>query len=96
MVGLNTNEHAATRARATRAQSIEPHATYAGTDDEPRFIREARKIAAEWQAAKIDGVLIDANTADRMVKVYEALSASNQERVEGVGLARFAAFVWKV
>jgi len=62
---------------------------------EPAFITAARKIAAEWQAAKVEGVLLDASTAARMVQAYDALKPENQAKVEKVGLVRFAAFVWK-
>lgn len=77
---------------------------------EPNFITQSRLIVKTWQCATLHrdtgkrvhdkhkfGILVDAQTADRMVQVYDKLSASDKcAKTEKIGLVKFAQWVWKL
>lgn len=60
--------------------------------------REAaiRQIVQQHQAAKIDGVLVDAFTASGLVKMLDNLNPQNKTRFLGVSIEQMADIMWKV
>lgn len=55
-----------------------------------------RKIVAEHQATKIDGVLVDAFTASMLVQVLDNLSEKNQKKFLGMPIAEMADLGWRL
>lgn len=47
-------------------------------------IEKCREIAAEHQAERIDGVLMDSFTASAVVQVYDALNDENKAKLESL------------
>jgi dTDP-D-glucose 4,6-dehydratase len=60
--------------------------------------REAaiRQIVKQHQAAKIDGVLVDAFTASGLVKMLDNLNPQNKTRFLSVSIEQMADIMWKV
>lgn len=63
---------------------------------EPKVIQKCRKIVAEHQCAKVNGKLVDATTANVIVKVYDALNETNRAKFAGLGVPKMAAVAWKL
>lgn len=59
-------------------------------------IGKLRAIVREHQAARIDGYIVDAFTAQMLVKVYEALSPQNREKFGKPNLKRLVDLGWRV
>ena len=59
----------------------------------PRMDR-LRHIVHHHQAARTEGLLIDATTANMLVTVYDALNDANKEKFLGVGMRRMVEIGW--
>jgi len=59
------------------------------------YIEACRWILKEHQCLKIDGTLIDVQTANAIITVYDALNEGNQARVLFMPILQFAKFAWK-
>lgn len=59
-------------------------------------IAALRAIVREHRAARIDGYIVDAQTAGMLVAVYDALSPENRERFGKPELSRLVSLGWKV
>lgn len=57
-------------------------------------ISQVEKIVNEFSAMKINGVLVDVQSANRMVQVFKKLNAQNQVKAQSVPIERFNKFVW--
>jgi len=55
-----------------------------------------RTIVREHRAARVDGYIVDAFTAQMLVKVYEALSPANREKFGKPNLEKLVNLGWKV
>ncbi len=55
-----------------------------------------RAIVREHKAARIDGFIVDAFTAQMLIKVYEALSPQNREKFGKPRLEKLVDLGWKV
>ncbi len=73
----------------TERQTTDPRQTRRWSIDEIRSIVDNR------QASVVDDVLVDVQTANAVVLVFDALSPSNQTAAGWMPLARFAQFAWK-
>ena len=58
-------------------------------------IAALRQIVREHEARRIDGFLVDAVTANLLVKTYEALSRENREKFGKPRLDRLVDVAWK-
>ncbi len=58
-------------------------------------IEALRRIVADHAAARVDGYLVDALTANALVTVYAALSRESKERFGIPDLSRLVEFAWK-
>lgn len=56
----------------------------------------AERIAERHQYEEIDGVLIDATTAQAIVATYKACNEEQAAKLDSLPIARVAAFAWKV
>lgn len=59
-------------------------------------ISAIRAIVREHKAARIDGYIVDAFTAQMLLKMYEALSKENRERFGKPRLDRLVDLGWRV
>lgn len=57
-------------------------------------ITQLRKIVADCQHAKIDGVLVDLFTASAVVQVYDALNETNREKFASLDILRMVDLTW--
>jgi hypothetical protein len=53
-------------------------------------IPKVRKIANEYTAAKIDGYIVDAWTANLIVNVYDKLSGANKASLDAANICAVA------
>lgn len=58
-------------------------------------ISHLRRIVDQHHFDKIDGQVVDATTANLLVKVYEALSPTNRKKFETMNFLRLVDFAWK-
>lgn len=58
-------------------------------------IEGLRYIGVKHQAVVIDGHLVDAQTANLLVQVHDALSPENQAKFEKPSMPKLVAFAWK-
>ena len=56
----------------------------------------AKRIVKNKQAEKIDGVLVDVQTANVILKVWDALNSSNRKKFEKLSIKRMADVAWKL
>jgi len=59
------------------------------------YIEACRWILKEHQYLTIDNILIDAQTANAIITVYDALNETNKEKVLFISIEKFAKFAWK-
>lgn len=59
-----------------------------------RMVR-LRKIVEEHQRARVEGVMVDAWSANAIVKVYDALTPANQERFCALSVPKMASVAFK-
>jgi hypothetical protein len=55
-----------------------------------------RAIVRDHQAEEIDGMLVDATTANLCIKIHDALSEINRAKFAAMPLARMVDVVWKL
>jgi hypothetical protein len=60
------------------------------SDDGEQRIRACRDIVQECQYAKIDGLMVDLFSASAIVKVYDALNATNQNKFRSLPIRKMA------
>jgi hypothetical protein len=61
---------------------------------EPEIITVCRAIVSEHQCQEIDGMLVDALTANMLTKVYDALNETNRAKFGTLTLSRMVAVGW--
>ena len=59
-------------------------------------IDDARKVLREKQDAKVDGILLDATSANALVQAYDGLNPENRAKLESMSLDRAMSIVWKL
>ena len=59
-------------------------------------IAAVRRIVAEGQYAKVDGVMVDLFSASAVVKVYDALNGENQAKYAALPVGRMAEIAFKL
>ena len=59
-------------------------------------IKDIGQIVKKRQAKKLDGVLVDMQTANVIMKVHKALSASNRKKFEKLPIKKMAGIAWKL
>lgn len=64
------------------------------TDEEK--LTKLRTIVSEHQANEIGGVLVDATTANLLVKVYDALNETNKAKFLSLSISGMAGIAWKL
>lgn len=60
------------------------------------WIEVARQIAQSHQHAEVDGMILDATTANGLVKLFDSLSPENQARFAAMPLEQAVDTMWKV
>ena len=55
-----------------------------------------KTIVADHQCAEVEGVLVDATTANLLVKVYEGLNETNKAKFAALPVAKMADLAWKL
>lgn len=63
---------------------------------EQSWIDAATRIVERHQYEKVDGVLLDATTANALMTVDRALSAANRERFRAMPLVQAVNVAWKL
>ncbi len=58
-------------------------------------IEKLRRIVSQHQADKVDGRMVDVQTANALVLVHDALSPENQAKFDKVPLPKLVDFAWK-
>ena len=61
-----------------------------------KTIKAIGSIIGKRQAKKIDGVLVDMQTANVIMKVWNALSSSNRKKYEKLKIGQMAKVAWKL
>ena len=56
----------------------------------------AADVVTSHTAREIDGVLLDAQTANLIVNVYEKLTEDQRAKLDALSLERVAALCWKL
>lgn len=59
-------------------------------------IEQLKEIVRTHSARKIEEVLIDVQTANAIVTVYEALGAENKEKFTNSSIEKMAHVAWKL
>jgi len=86
----------ATYAPATCSECESVFASSFDAEEKSRVrIHALRAIVRDHQAARIDGYIVDAMTAQLLVKVYEALAPANRERFGKPNLLALVNLAWK-
>ena len=57
---------------------------------------ELRRIVAEHEAATVDGVVVDVQSANAILTVYEALDNEQRMMYLTVDVARMARIAWRL
>lgn len=60
------------------------------------WIEVARQVAQSHQHAEVDGMILDATTANGLVKLFDSLSPENQARFAAMPLEQAVDTMWKV
>ena len=55
-----------------------------------------KRIVKNKQAEKIDGVLVDMQTANLILKVWDAINTSNRKKFEKLSIKKMADVAWKL
>ncbi len=55
-----------------------------------------RGIVREHTAREVEGVLVDVQTANAIVTLYDALNAENQEYLESLSMERMGVIAWRL
>ena len=58
-------------------------------------IEQLRKIVDTHTAGKVDGVTVDATTANMLVTIHDALSVTSQAKFGDINLMKLIDFGWK-
>ena len=61
-----------------------------------KTIKTIGSIIGKKQAQKIDGVLVDMQTANVIMKVWNALNPSNRKKFENLPIRKMANVAWKL
>ena len=77
-------------------QYKEVAAKWAGEPVSEVNIKDIGQILKKRQAKKIDGVLVDMQTANVIMKVHKALNASNRKKFEKLSITKMADVAWKL
>lgn len=59
-------------------------------------VEAARRVKANSQYEKVDGVLLDLTTANAIVAVADALSPDSRSKLESMDIERAARICWKL
>jgi len=63
---------------------------------ESKKIETLRRILKEHQYEKIDGVIVDATTANAIITVYDALNSKFKKRFENEKIKQMASIAWSL
>ena len=66
------------------------------TKDGDEIIAACRSIIANSQYAKINGHMVDTFTASAIIKIYDAVNETNQEKLKALPVARMAQIAFKM
>ena len=56
----------------------------------------ARRVVKNSQAEKVGGVLVDMQTANLIVQIYDKVNSSNKKKMEKTPMKKLGALVWRV
>jgi len=59
-------------------------------------IQQLKKIVADCQHAKVDGVDVDLFTASAVVQVHDALNETNQAKFVSLDIMKMVDLTWKL
>jgi hypothetical protein len=62
----------------------------------PQKIEAIRTIVAEHQCQEIDGVLVDATTANLLIRVHDALNETNRAKFAALPITKMADVAWSL
>jgi hypothetical protein len=65
------------------------------TEKQTQKIETLKTIVADHQCAKVEGVLVDATTANVVVQVFDALNETNKAKFAALPVAKMANLAWK-
>lgn len=60
------------------------------------MIQQLRGIVNNFSAEEIDGYLVDVQTANAIVTVYDALKEENKEKFINCSIDKMASIAWKL
>ena len=60
------------------------------------IINKIKRIAKTSQAEKIDGVLVDMQTANLIVQVYSSVNSKTKKRMEKLPIIKITNVIWKI
>jgi len=71
------------------------------TDESVNEVKEtaidvARRVVKNSQAEKVGGVLVDMQTANLIVQIYDKVNSSNKKKMEKTPMKKLGALVWRV
>lgn len=73
-----------------------PTEEFVPNPEEPKVIQKLRKIVAEKQYAKVNGMTVDLFTASTVVQVYDALNEENKAKFTALSLPKMVGLTWKL
>ena len=79
-----------------QGQQKNPHLKESVNEARNKTITAIGSIIGKKQAKKIDGVLVDMQTANVIMKVWNALNPSNRKKFEKLSVQKMANVAWKL
>ena len=79
-----------------RGQQNNPHIKESVNEAKSKTMKTIGSIIGKKQAQKISGVLVDMQTANLILKVWNALNSSNRSKFEKLPIKKMAAVAWKL
>jgi hypothetical protein len=59
-------------------------------------IEEVKQIVDDFQAKKINGVIVDVQSANRIVQFFDVFDEANKKFAQSQSIDKFVKFIWDV
>jgi hypothetical protein len=79
-----------------RRKTIKKAIAKRSLDEESKTIASMRKIVADKQAMKVDGVMVDMFTASAVTQIYDKVNDANKSKLDGMKASQLANIAYKM
>lgn len=79
-----------------RRKTIKKAIAKESLDEESKTIASMRKIVADKQAMKVDGVMVDMFTASAVTQIYDKVNDANKAKLDGMKASQLANIAYKM